>query len=127
MKFWVFMYAFLLCSCGKASDDIRLHQAFEVYTIGNYSFSQTCPGEGFIDGTLSISKEIIRINHMVCDISKLTFSSNPIGPKLTLSNCRSGAGKEQNTSIIIEAKDNNLSILHNWKDTPMSIYSCPKN
>lgn len=128
MKLAACISAFLLSACGVESftEDMKLRQAFNIYTAGNYSFSETCPGAGYIDGVMSISNEIVMVGHTVCNVTKLDFSSEPVGPKITLENCRSDGGDEAPATIIVEALGGRKSILHGWGDKPVQIYQCAK-
>jgi len=128
VKFVTSIVVLFLAACGVEgfTDDLRIRQVFEIYTVGDYSFKEVCPSPGYLDNTISIGKDSIRMGHTVCDITNLEFSTKPTGPKISLQNCRSDGGNEEPAIIIIESFGDGTTTLHGWGKKPVQIYTCPK-
>ena len=112
--------AFLIVSCTGA---IKKQQAFEIYTAGEYTLLEECPSERIVEGSVNISRDIVQVDHTVCDVKGWDVSEEN-GIKMDLHNCRSDGGDEPARQIFLTVDDDYNQILRGWSDSDRKIIKC---
>ncbi len=105
-----------------ATENTQSKQAFETYTAGRYSLFEC---DDTIIGTMDISSDYFRFTETVCDVEFKGVSTDPTGPLVALTNCRSDGGDEADKLVVFEPTNEGVS-LHNYGENVFELKRCPK-
>ena len=119
-----YMAIFLTLGASACTDTLKKEQAFQIFVSGEYTLLEKCPSEPQVEGSVSISREKVQVDHTVCDLKAWDVQEEPTALELDLINCRSDSGTESDRTTILVWDENNEFTMTGWSESTLPVKAC---